>query len=645
MPETLINHPILQTLAITIIHFLWQGVLVAAVFKVLISFISDKHPQLRYALACAAMLACLILPVATFGYYFEPVANQSISHIGILPIDNLQQSFAPVAASDWYQKTVDYLPFLSVAWLIWVAFLTVRLLLDVAGVQRLPYHSHLAPEPEMLAKFAQLAKQIGLNRVPKLVISLKAEVPMAIGWLKPAVLMPAKMVMGLTQEQLEMLLLHELAHIRRHDYLVNFLQTLVEILLFFHPAVHWIAKHMRQEREYCSDDIAVSHCGNPVAYAHTLTDTAAICKGHHHATIPTMAMAASGGDLKERVVRLVNHSCTDSNDPGKWLAGLTIAFALFLIAAKQVVSLPTLDIHAGAVPSLSLNSEENFNPLPVTSIAQQLLAPEKSERKIVKPAETLTKPGIVETPVNTIVRTSELEAIAPTVKEVIADTPPPVEKPEKLVEILASNEQVIGKPALKKVVNKPPIAQVQEDKIAATIIDEEVELTLANIEARTIKADRVVNEPKALDAIRTSSSISAPSPIALADESQTFTQLDQPLFEDKSEFSLLEQRYQSEQRQLLEQISTREEAKLLEAIDPKYPSVAKRKGIELEVFVNFTIDEAGNVIDIQFEQQSRLSYFRTSITAAMKQWKFEPARINGEAVQSKMSKIFSFNLS
>ena len=93
------------------------------------------------------------------------------------------------------------------------------------------------------------------------------EVPTVIGWLRPVVLMPASALSGMGPQQLEAILAHELAHIRRHDYLVNLLQTVVETLLFYHPAVWWLSGRIRVERENCCDDLAVSLCGDPYAYA------------------------------------------------------------------------------------------------------------------------------------------------------------------------------------------------------------------------------------------------------------------------------------------------------------------------------------------------------------------------------------------
>ncbi|MFQ3265896.1 MAG: bla regulator protein BlaR1, partial [Colwellia sp.] len=310
MFEQLFNSPFLYSLSLTLVHFLWQGLLVALVLKSLLSIVDKNKSKLRYTLATLAMLANGILAVLTYTMVYPDTSSGMNSNLSPIPLTSLVNELTQQNALFTYQELLPSilahsLPYLSLFWLATISILTSKLLIEIINVNSLPRHSSISPSSALSARFDELAKQIMLTHTPKLLISLKTEVPMAIGWLKPVVLIPATMVTGLNSAQLEMLILHELAHIRRHDYLVNFLQTLIELLFFFHPSVHWIGKQMRNEREYCSDDIAVEHCGDAIAYAHTLTDTASLCsKGHFH-TIPTMAMAASGGDLKTRVLRLV----------------------------------------------------------------------------------------------------------------------------------------------------------------------------------------------------------------------------------------------------------------------------------------------------------------------------------------------------
>ena len=125
----------------------------------------------------------------------------------------------------------------------------------------------------------RLSRRLHIGRAITLLESALVDVPTVIGWLKPVVLLPASALAGLSPQQLEAILAHELAHIRRHDYLVNLLQTLVETVLFYHPAVWWLSRRIRIERENCCDDLAVSLCGDPVAYAQALADLEALRSG------------------------------------------------------------------------------------------------------------------------------------------------------------------------------------------------------------------------------------------------------------------------------------------------------------------------------------------------------------------------------
>ena len=167
-------------------------------------------------------------------------------------------------------------------------------------VQRLKSHRTTAVSARWQHTAQTLARQLHIRRPVRLLESASVAVPTVIGWLRPVVLMPASALAGLSPEQLQAILAHELAHIRRHDYLVNLLQTLVETLLFYHPAVWWLSRRIRAEREHCCDDLAVSLCGDPYTYARALADL----EGLRAPSVP-LALAATGGSLLGRVRRLV----------------------------------------------------------------------------------------------------------------------------------------------------------------------------------------------------------------------------------------------------------------------------------------------------------------------------------------------------
>ena len=158
-----------------------------------------------------------------------------------------------------------------------------------------------------------------------------------VGWLRPVVLMPASALIGLGADQIEALLAHELAHIRRNDYLVNLFQTAAETLFFFHPAIWWLNGRIREERENCCDDLAVEVCGNRRAYARALTDLEQL-----RGTAPRFAMAAGGGSLLRRVERLLNITQRPVSTPIGWPASAGIAATLLfaVLAANAVAQSP-----------------------------------------------------------------------------------------------------------------------------------------------------------------------------------------------------------------------------------------------------------------------------------------------------------------
>jgi len=155
--------------------------------------------------------------------------------------------------------------------------------------------------PEWQETLRQLGAQIGLSRPVRLLVSALVQVPTVVGWLRPVVLVPVGALGGLPAEHLEALLLHELAHIRRHDYLINILQNVAESLLFYHPAVWWVSGHIRAEREQCCDDVAVSISGDALTYARALTQLES-CRPAHTGALAGMssAIAANGGSLANR---------------------------------------------------------------------------------------------------------------------------------------------------------------------------------------------------------------------------------------------------------------------------------------------------------------------------------------------------------
>jgi len=675
MLENLINSPFLTSLALTLLHFLWQGVLVAAVLKSALLIFSHNKPQLRYALSSLAMLANLLLPIITFFIIYLSELSSTTTVTNALAINELIQELKQPDAFFSYKELIEYLPtllpYLSILWLAAVTLLAGKLLIEIVSVNKLPQQGALAPSGKLQARFDVLVQQINLTITPRLLISLKVDVPMAIGWLKPVVLLPANMITGLNSAQLEMLILHELAHIKRHDYIVNFLQTLVEILLFFHPSVVWVSKQMRNEREYCSDDIAVQHCGDAVAYAHTLADTASLCTKAHQHTIPDMAMAASGGDLKQRVIRLVDHHCAPNNNISKWFASATIVFSVILLSSKQLLTMPLIDIwHNGSPwqqPNKSPVRNAFNNEFPSSSIAQQLLTPENNEQ--IKPTSFTEKVQLIET-------RSEAEKVNSGSQINVPTNAPKIEVAKRNRTLLENQQKTTSDTKLfnKQLNSLSSSAAIQTQKISQNKISSNslmVEEAFKRTDSNNPYQDEIAklaNSAKPETAniaqpINKVASLQQESTLSKTLNSNNYNQLNTDKASSHkvntlalspttpSEANSAKQKRDSFTHPALgkEKASAATEpvwisAQQLKSVDPVYPSAAKRKGIEIEIKVNFTIDADGQIKNINFARQNKINYFKGAIRSAIKQWRFLPAKVNEQPVESQMSKVFVFSL-
>jgi beta-lactamase regulating signal transducer with metallopeptidase domain len=155
--------------------------------------------------------------------------------------------------------------------------------------------------------FESIVKQLNIRKGTRLLMSVHIPMPAVIGWLRPAVLLPICAVTNLSEEQLRAVLAHELAHIRRHDFLINTLQRFVESILFYHPAVWWLSSRTRRERENCCDDLAIQTCGDVLAYAEALI----ALERSRPASEPTLALSVTGGPLTQRIRRLLGHDTTN----------------------------------------------------------------------------------------------------------------------------------------------------------------------------------------------------------------------------------------------------------------------------------------------------------------------------------------------
>jgi beta-lactamase regulating signal transducer with metallopeptidase domain len=361
----LIDLPIIRALAWALVHFVWQGALVG-LLAVAALRLFRLAPPARYALGVMALAVMLAAPVVTLAVIvrqspaavpaalsaerLEPVVPAGPAQLVELPAADL--SVAAVAGS----RRSMLEPLVLGLWLIGVAVLSVRLFGGWMVVRRLARRAVRPASPELQSLAQRIAGRLALERVVRVVESSAVAVPMLVGWLKPVVLLPASALSGLTPTQVEALLAHELAHVRRHDYLVNLLQSAVETLLFYHPAVWWVSRQVRREREHCCDDLAVGVCDR-LEYVTALASLAAMT------TAPRPALAATDGSLVGRIRRLLSPSGDDevSRSSG-WIAVSVIVLAALV---------------AGASVPAALGSTEpgGQTPVVVTPVTPPVVAP------------------------------------------------------------------------------------------------------------------------------------------------------------------------------------------------------------------------------------------------------------------------------
>jgi GWxTD domain-containing protein len=297
--ENWVHSPYASALGWTLVHSLWEGALVALLLGAALLLLRSSGA--RYTVGCVAMLALLIGFFLTFqrvwtgqGIHGAPLQS------GAIPKAPLTLGDGMIAVKGLRFHPADYLPWLAPLWLAGVLFFHVRGVVSWMAARRLRRRGVCAATEVWQSRVDRLAARLRVSRSVVLLESCLAEVPVVIGYVRPVILMPVGLLAGLPSGQIESILLHELAHIRRHDYLVNLMQIVVESLVFYHPAVWWISGVMRAERENCCDDLVVATQGDAFAYAAALT-----ALEQNRGTVRDAVLAATGGSLVKRVRRLL----------------------------------------------------------------------------------------------------------------------------------------------------------------------------------------------------------------------------------------------------------------------------------------------------------------------------------------------------
>ena len=279
-----------------LVDFLWQGALVGCATALLLTALRNARAEARYLVACGGLLLCLLWPATAL--VLRLAGGDEAANTAALSFGQWLAGGAVVQAGGWSGLPQGSLAWIVGAWACCAAALALRMVLGLLWVRQAA-HGH-GTDAHWQARLASLARGFGIARQVGLRVVEGLASPVTAGWLKPVVLVPAALVTGMPAHLLEALLAHELAHVRRCDYLVNLVQSAIEALLFYHPAVWWISHRIRVEREHIADDLAASALGEPRRLALALSELEKLQFSHHH-----LAQAANGGDLMQRIKRLV----------------------------------------------------------------------------------------------------------------------------------------------------------------------------------------------------------------------------------------------------------------------------------------------------------------------------------------------------
>ena len=316
---------VLRNLGLSLVHFLWQGAALAALAAAGIAF--ARQASTRYAIAIGALVLMVATPVLTYVVLRESSPVPVLSVPGQNPVPVITHavsvaSYRVVSSSRSPLASGTLLTGFVELWFAGVLLFSLRTAGGLFIVTRLRQRDSKPMCSELLFVCREMQQRLGITRVIRYCESLHLDAPAVVGWFRPVVLLPISALSGLTELQLRAVITHELAHIRRFDAFFNLFQVAAETLLFYHPAVWWLSKRIRAERENCCDDVALTTCGNPAEYAR------ALALMEEWRVAPSFAMAANRGPLASRVTRLLGIT-----EKGSSLRNAGFAFGVLCLAA------------------------------------------------------------------------------------------------------------------------------------------------------------------------------------------------------------------------------------------------------------------------------------------------------------------------
>ncbi|NNE56856.1 MAG: M56 family metallopeptidase [Hellea sp.] len=353
---------ILSGLGWALIHSIWQGALAASVVFMFRSATRDSQAALRCTVELGALLLCFAAFIFTFIVQLGTAApaflpTETMLELGTIAVGMVTTgTVAETGLQTGTAQFAAYAPLLGIFWCIGFLILSMRYAVGLIATQRLRRTGISAAPLMWEQKFQTLVLNVGIFRKVALHISDRVNGPMTLGFFRPIVLVPASFFTGLPASQVEAILLHEIAHIRRHDYLINLVQTAIKTILFYHPAIHYISNRIDDDREQACDDFAVRYTQNPEALVKGLAALRLDLARPHFA----LTAAHTRKPLLRRLTRLMapEESRRRPEQLVTSMAALVVAAGLYTIAKPTLASAHPPEASSIEAPKTSDHAEK-----------------------------------------------------------------------------------------------------------------------------------------------------------------------------------------------------------------------------------------------------------------------------------------------
>lgn len=357
--EIWIQSPLALVTAKTLLHSLWQGGLVAIVLAAGLHFVDSA--RLRYVAGCAALAAVIALSIGTLVFLTPASAGRHPLQPVVYPDFAVPALYGASAGRSSRFILQNVLPWITPLWLLGFLLFNFRQIGSWAGARRMMRRGVCVAPDAWQLRLTELRSRMKVLKPVLLLEACLAQVPLVVGHMRPAILVPLGLLAGLPGEQVELLLMHELAHIRRADYVINMLQTFAESVMFYNPAVWWISHVIRVEREHCCDDAVVDATNSAQVYAAALTALEENRSRHAQ-----LAMSATGGTLMKRIRRVLGQPEPAASALAPSLGAFIVILVItgLLMARPVFVHAPESTAPAAAAPAPSLRIEQNPASVP-----------------------------------------------------------------------------------------------------------------------------------------------------------------------------------------------------------------------------------------------------------------------------------------